>query len=584
MLNGSTLNGLALNGAESSVTLPAVTIAPVVSVLWDVRLMLGGVDVSENLTGSVRIEREEGAATLADFVISLDDGPVNPADYIGKAVEIYYRHWSGGWVEHLRFVGQVIRPQYNMQERLISCDCSDRLQDAIEALTVAQVDALAGGLWSADVFEEPEGRSRWDYAQERMSSRPASLQKSVAGNLQVTNWAATAPAWVFPAGSVIDQSMDWIPVELSERINVVELELDYRFTRLRERHQDFVWMHPDIAGTSIDSSFCLWRTQTTDLPTVDMVTSACSGAGYPAILSGAAWIELPPTGVYCSPPTPWINSVEGLRLLLGGSWTAARRWSQSVTETYKLRVESPTSIIQAGEVIRRDRITAETQSDRQQEFESATFVAPEPDATEDALGDWVVDLRETDRLDAAIAVGVSIARVQVLGAHRENRLSFQLPTADTLGVTIDQTIRAEDEVAGRSISCQAKVYSLLDEWSIDDGSAITSVVLAVSQGGGTVNDPVVSPAPPASTPPGSPTTTITLPSQFGGEYDGQPPFDDALDGVGGNYDSPWSTAAEVFPRRVAITAPEIPAEHQDEYSAEATATYRVIVPNDLLEF
>ena len=398
MLNGSPLNGAALNASAHTVT-PAVTVEPVVSVLWDVRLMLGGVDVSSKLTGSVRIEREEGSATLADFVLSLDPGPVNPADYIGKAVEIYYRRWNAGWVEHLRFVGQVIRPQYSMQDRLISCDCSDRLQDAIEALTVAEVDALAGGLWSADVFEEPEGRSRWDYAQERMSTRPASLQKNVAGILQVTNWSAISPAWVFPVGSVIDKSMDWTPVELSERVNVVEVSLNYRFTRLRERHQDFVWMHPDISGPSIPSGFCLWRVNTTDLPTVDMVTSACESAGYPAILSGAAWVELPPTGVYCSPPTPWINSVESLRLLLGGEWTAARRWTQAITEQYKLRIESPASILQAGEVIRRDSITAETNLDRASEFESATFDAPEPDATEDALGDWIVDLRESDRLD-----------------------------------------------------------------------------------------------------------------------------------------------------------------------------------------
>ena len=583
MLNGSPLNGAGLNASAYTVT-PAVTVEPVVSVLWDVRLMLGGVDVSEKLTGSVRIEREEGAATLADFVISLDSGSVNPANYIGQTVEIYYRHWSAGWVEHLRFVGQVIRPQYSMQERVISCDCSDRLQDAIEALTVAEVDSLTGGVWSADVFEEPEGRSRWDYAQERMSTRPSSLQKSVAGNLQVTSWPAISPALVYPAGSVIDQSMEWIPVELSDRVNVVEVSLSYRFTRLRERHQDFVWMHQDITGPTIPSGFCLWRVNTTDLPTVDMVTSACESAGYQAILSGAAWVELPPTGVYCSPPTPWINSVESLRLLLGGEWTAARRWTQAITEQYKLRIESPASILQAGEVIRRDSITAETNLDRASEFETATFDAPEPDATEDALGDWIVDLRESDRLDDAVAVGVSIGRVQILSAHRENRMGFQLPTADTLGVTLEHTVRVEDVVAGQDIVCQAKVFSLADEWSFDDGSAITTIMLAVSQGGGTVDDPVVTPAAPSSTPSGSATTVITLPSQFGGEYDGQPAYDEDEDGVSGQYDNPWSLAAEVFPRRIAVTAPEIPADNQDEFIADTSATYRVIVPNDLLEF
>lgn len=579
MLNGSPLNGAALNASAHTVT-PAVTVAPVVSVLWDVRLMLGGVDVSSKQTGGGRVESEEGAASLAYFVISLDPGPANPADYIGKSVEIYFRVWDGGWVEELLFTGQVIRPQYNMQERLISCDCSDRLQDAIEALTVAEVDALTGGTWSADVFELPDGRSRWDYAQERMSTRPASLQKSVAGNLQVTTWAAISPAWVFPVGSVIDQSMDWIPVELNERVNVVELDLDYRFTRLRERHQDFVWMHPDITGPTIPGSFCLWHGSSTELPDLDMVTDACNDAGYQAILAGASWVFVPETGVYCSPPVAWINNYT--ELLLGGEWTAARRWSQPVTEQYKLRIESPASILQAGEVIRRDRITAETESDRAAEFEAATFTAPEPDATLDTLGDWVVDVRENTRLQDAVAVGVSMARVQILSAHRENRLGFQLPTADTLGVTLEHTVRVEDEVAGESIACQAKVFSLMDEWSFDDGSAITTVMLAVSQGGGAIDDPIISPAIPGSTPPGTPPSLITLPTQLGGVIGG-PLFDDSINGFSGNYDNYNTPGIERHPRRFFAEHAEIPAVHQDEYPVEQLATYRVVVPDDLLE-
>lgn len=582
LLNGSPLNAVPLNGgAPGNSEPPAVAVDPVVSVLWDVRLMLGGVDVSANLTGQVRIEREEGAATLADFVLSLDAGPVNPASYIGQSVSIYYRHWSGtAWTETLRFVGQVIRPQYSMQERLISCDCSDRLQDAIEAMTVAQVDTLTGGAWSADVFEVPEGRSRWDYAQERMGTRPASLQKNTAGALEVTNWAAGAPAFVFPPGSVIDQSMDWIPVELNERVNVLELELDYRFIRLRQRHQTFTWMHPDITGPSIPGSFCLWHTDTSELPDIAMITDACNGAGYQAILAAANWIDLPPTGVYCSPPVAWINNFTGL--LLGGTWTAARRWSQPVTEQYKLRVEAPASIAQAGEVIRRDRIVAETESDRAQEFEAATFDAPDPDATQDALGDWVVDVRESGRLNAAIEVGVSMARVQVLAAHRGNRLVFELPTADVLDVHLEHTLRVEDTIFGRSISCQAKLFSLIDEWDFESGAALTSLSLAVSQGGGVVDDPVSPPPLPPTTPGGTVPGTIVLPTQLGGVV-GEPPFDDLLDGFSGNYDNYNTTGIERNPRRMKVTAPEIPATHQDEFKAEQAATYRVAIPDDLLE-
>lgn len=582
-LNGAELNAVPLNGA-AALGQPAVTVEPIISVLWGARVLLGGVDISANLTGSLRIEREEGAATLADFVLSLDGGAVNPAAYIGKTVEVYYQHWSGSaWVEHLRFAGQVIRPQYSMQERLLSCDCSDRLQDAIEALTVAQVDMLAGGQWSADLFESPDGRSRWDYAQERMSTQPASLQKSVNGVLQVTPWAATAPAFVFPVGSVLDQSMDWIPVELSERVNVVELELDYRFIRLRQRHQSFAWQHPDIAGTSIDNGFCVWRHDDTELPDIATVTAACTGAGYQTIIDGAIWHRLPPSGVYCDPPAGWTNPYPDL--LLGGQWTAARRWSQPVTEQYKLRIEAPASIAQAGEVIRRDSITAETESDREAEFEGATFTAPEADAVQDALGDWVVDLRDNPRLASAVTIGVSMARVQVLEAHRGNRLSFQLPTADTLGVRLEHTLRVEDVIAGQDVRCQAKLASLIDEWDFDTGEAITTMLLAVSQGGGAVDDPVSVPAIPASTPAGSVPVLITLPSQLGGRNT-SPAYDPERLGFSGNYtqnDLDINAGLTLFPVDFKVQMPEIPADHQDEYLVVGAKTYRVAIPDDLLE-
>lgn len=582
-LNGAELNAVPLNGA-AALGKPAVTVEPVISVLWGARVLLGGVDISANLTGSLRIEREEGAATLADFVLSLDAGAVNPASYIGKSVEVYYQHWSGSaWVEHLRFEGQVIRPQYSMQERLLSCDCSDRLQDAIEALTVAQVDTLAGGLWSADLFESPDGRSRWDYAQERMSTRAASLQKSIDGVMQVTPWLASAPAFTFPVGSVLDQSMDWMPVELSERINVVELELDYRFIRLRQRHQSFAWQHPDITGTGIDSGFCLWRHDDTNLVDIEAVTAACTGAGYQAIIDGAAWHRLPPSGVYCDPPAGWTNAYPDL--LLGGQWTAARRWSQTVTEQYKLRIEAPASIAQAGEVIRRDSINAETASDREAEFESATFTAIEPDAVQDAIGDWVVDLRDNPRLSAAVAIGGSIARAQVLAAHRGNRLSFQLPTADTLGVRLEHTLRVEDVIGGQAIRCQAKLASLIDEWDFDSGEAITTLLLAVSQGGGVVDDPLIAPAIPPSTPAGTVPTLITLPSQLGGRNT-SPLYDENRLGFSGNYtqnDLDINPALVLFPVDFKVAMPEIPADHQDDYPVVSNQTYRVAIPNDLLE-
>ncbi|MFG5863631.1 hypothetical protein [Metapseudomonas sp. CR1201] len=579
-LNGSELNAVELNGAAAGGD-ESVTIVPVVSVIWAPRLMLNGVNMSHLLTGGVRIVAQEGVRRLADFTLLLDAGAVNPSSYTGQDVEIYYRdRFLGSWRETLKFKGKIVKPGFSLQSRLLSCECSDQLQEKVEAMEVAAINALTGGMWSEDVFEPIDGRSRWDYAAERMSTQPASLQLSVEGELQKTLWASGSAAFIIPPGAVLDGSLEYLPVELSDRTNVVEIEADYRFIRLRERHQAFSWRHPDIAGESIDNSFCIWHTDTGDLPNKETIREATQNGGFESILDGAFWLTLPPNGIYCTPPVSWQNEYEDL--LLGADWTGATRWAQRVTEQYKLRVEAPSSVAQAGEVTERDRLAIETESDREAEFLDADFTTPEPDATQDALEDWVVDLREEGRRAAAITCRLNMAATAILAAHRGDRVPFQLPTSDALGFQLDQTLHVQDVVLGYPVQCRAKVFSITDEWDLDSGAAITTVVLAVSQGGGTEVDPLLPPAIPPSTPPGSPPSLIILPSQFSGHLD-SPPYDEELLGFSGNYAN-YNSSQDPFEVRFNLMSPEIPAEHRDEYAVTQAAAYRVAIPEDLVEF
>lgn len=582
-LNGSPINGAPLNGSQArGAVAPPQTIAPVVSMIWSARLLLNGVDASHLLSGRITTRREEGARTIADFDLQFLDDAVNPATYQGQAVELWFRHWvAGAWVDHLVFRGKVTGPQFSLQTRVLSCECADQLNEQVELLDLATIDAITGGLWSADVFEAVEGRSRWDYASERMSTRPASLQLSLEGALQVTPWATSAPAWLIPAGTVMFQSVEWVPVELSDRINVVEIEADYRFSRLRERHQPFFWEHPDWVGLTIIDGFCFeWRHDSTEMPDIAMITEASQSAGYQAVIN-AGWDRLPPTGsgALCTPPSGWTLPYPDL--LVRATWTSAMRWVQPVTEQYTLRVEAPASIAQAGEVVERERLAVETENDRASAFEDAEFTGPEADAVQDALGDWVVDLREDARLGEGMTCLLHVGRTRILGAHRGNRLVFQLPAADAMGIRLEHTLRVEDEVLGRSIACQAKVAAIAHEWDLDSGSALTTVELAVSQGGGEVSDPLTVPPIPASTPAGAVPTLIQLPSQFSGHVD-SPPYDEDLLGFAGNYTN-YNSTQERFERRFDIEAPEIPADHRDEYEVPQVQTYRVVVPTDLLE-
>lgn len=584
MINGLLINGAPLNAGSMGGGAEPVTVAPRDSILWDVRAMLAGEDVSEFLTGDIEVEVERGAASLADCELLLDPGPIDPTWYTGKAFAVYYKEWrDGAWVEYLLFDGWVIRPSFEPVDSVIALECSDRLQDAIEALSIAEVDALVGGNWSADLFEDPVGRSRWDYAQERLSSRAASLNRLPGGELVVTPWAATAPAFVYGDGVTLDRSLAWSPVDLDERVNVVEVDALWRYPKLRERRDNFNWEHPNLSGLTGIGGFCVWHLETTELPDIPMVEEGTTGAGYGAIFN-SEWYRLPltvtdgqNTGQFCDPEFVWINSYADL--LLGGAWTGARRWVQAVTETYALRVEAPGSIAAAGEVIRRDRAAVDSSDqERAETFAEPGWKGLEAGGSYDAVGDWVVNLRQQSRWQAAMVCAVAMARVQILEAHRRNRLSFDVPTSDAMGVTYQHTLYVEDQ----NCRCQAPVWLMRHRLSIGGQTAITTITLGVSRGGGDVTDPITVPAPP--TVPDGPgrASARDLVTQLGGRPD-SPVFDETLMGFSGNYDVPFP-GSEQYPRDFRVEAPEIDEFYIDELALSTAATYRVAVPHDLLEF
>ncbi|HCF4761557.1 TPA: hypothetical protein NIF50_006906, partial [Pseudomonas aeruginosa] len=75
------------------------------------------------------------------------------------------------------------------------------------------------------------------------------------------------------------------------------------------------------------------------------------------------------------------------------------------------------------------------------------------------------------------------------------------------------------------------------------------------------------------------------PTQLGGR-NSSPIYDDEADGFAGNWtenDLDINSSLELFPRRFSVTAKDIPETYRDEHAPELAATYRVSVPDDLLE-
>lgn len=576
MLNGSTLNGFALNGGGQ---FQQVQIGTAPAFVWSALVTLGGVDVTARLVGTITVDREEGAAGVADFALYYPPGDAVPVDITNRAVTVDLLSTAQGQTTQTRlFTGVVAEPAWNALTRTLAVTCTDNLQQRVEALSVEQIDALVGGQWTADVFEPFDGRSRWDYALERLQSRPASLDCSPSGELRVTSWYASQAAHVvFGPGTTLYESIGVELAQLASVTNRVELEISYRYSRFREHRQSYSWTHPNTEGLTGIGGFCAWLYgPSTELPTVEMIIDSVSGSGQVAV--EATLYRLPPTMPNpCGDGAAWINDFTDL--LLGAQWTGAARWVQSATETYRLTLTTEAGDDPARQVISRGGTAFEVEvRDGWEDSLRPISVGDTGDVIQGGTtGNFGPPGDRTDegRRTAALSQQLAAAQTELIAAHRQTRVTWSAPTPMALAVDLTHTLELDDQYVRARGKCTRRV----DRLDLDSGACITDLTVSVMRGGGEA-DPLTVPDRPngagssAGTAPEAP-----LPTQLGGRLD-SPAYDDDLLGFAGNYSQP---VGDTYPRRLDVLADEIPAEDRDEYTATRAQSYRVAIPNDLLE-
>lgn len=636
LINGSMINSTSINGLPAPGLPPTVIIiGPDVelptpdpsqnvvyeqagrSYVWWLSLLVNGENLSNRLTGRVQVDREEEAAAVARFSLHMPSS-LDPVNWTGKGVELDYVTEAGA---SRRFTGKVARPSWDPRSRILTCECSDQLQKKTEAMSVEQIDALAPAFWSSDVFDPVEGRSHWDYAMERLSTIPASLDCDVYGQPRITYWAAAGvPHFVFGENSFNDESLSVEIADLASLVNVVEVDYSYRYFRLWQDNQSYRWQHPEMQGLSDIQGWCLMMSApSTEMPDRDMVESAVSGTGQ-TMLSSSTFSPMPATGsgIYCDPPFGWTNAYYP-NLLMAFDVVAAQRWSQQVTEKFKLRLQAPTSVEQAGELISRSALGFAIETSEAQAWESTPFglaaVKVDPDsisfgqeadpvsgdpATEDyAAGfadngvDGYRDLGQAQRRDQAGVCLLQQGNVKILASHRNNTLSFSAVTPLCLNVDLVHTA----ELAVSGTRAKGKVRRVIDNFDMDTGLCETQISLAISRAGGTQTTapspltlPTLNTAPPSANEGGSNLERFRndLPTYLGGAVD-SPPYEEGWIGVILNY-ADTVDGLESYPREIRLASNEIAAELRDEYvvepeygSAPAAVVYQIAVPNDILE-
>jgi len=576
VINSQPINSGPLNGRQSQAVEPpppAVVIDPGPGFVWRWTATLGGVDVSEKITGPVRIEAQEDGDMVATLDLWLGDDPVNMYSYTGQALTLDFVVIGDPEVVSRRFTGQLVQPEFDVLTRILSCTGTTRLSGVFEAKEIAEIDSFIGGTWSSDVFEETAGRSRWDYTKERLSTLTAGLSADRYGQPRVTPWHSPGIAYEFGPGSTAYQSLDIALASLSETINTVELEIDYRFPRYRQRNQSYSWINPLTGGSVGVTGLVNWLDNgSSELPDIEMIQDAVQSSGW--FLTSAGWYRLPgdttlPNG------SAWLNKF--LDLLLGANFSTAIRWSQRAVERYIVRLEVSAAVTAVGQVIARDRVVLDTETDTDRLWEQsgvdALGVAPSDDLV-DAL-----PRRDQSRLDLAADTGLSRARAQLLSAQRGNIVSWQVPLAHALGVDVGQRQKLNDQGA----TVTGSVVALTEEADTTTGAALLTISIAVSQGeAAAVSDALMLPSAPGFIDDAAPTINGTLPTQLI-QNQSSPPYDEDLPGFSGSYAIGTWNAADRYPRRFAVPTPEIPAQWRDEITAEQPVTIRIAPPVDELE-
>ncbi|MDT4813954.1 hypothetical protein FQZ97_469490 [compost metagenome] len=580
MLNGAPLNSHPLNGL-AFVSLqpegPVIVLPPElpsepgeipagIAYRWSVSLLLGGEQAADRLTRRMKIDREEGAAGVAEFSLYYPVGTPVPVDLDGVEVRIDLVSETGGeTTQTRRYTGTAVEPAWDTVNRVMTITCSDQLQFRVEAMPVEAIDSLVGGWWTPDMFDAVDGRSRWDYARERLDSRPASLDVSVNGTLRVTSWFAGQPAIKFGPGSTIYQSISVELAQTRSATNRIELAVDYRYARLWQRNEGYTWAHPGTAGHEAIQGFCSWRLDSTELPDVPMIVSATESAGL-VLLANAQYHRVPlTTPDPCGTGASWQNEYPDL--LLGATWKGGRRWTQYITERYSIVLATAAGEQEGSQIIRRESTALEVEAAQAETWEDEAFTSGPSGAT---------DLPDDARRAAVLTCAMQRGATAVIADHRGTTVSWQVPTPLALDADLVHTLELDDGTRARS-----KVRRIVDEFDFDTGIAVTTISLASMRGGGE-SDPLTVPAKPVVDAPGAGDVGHgAMPTQLGGRLE-SPAYDDELDGFAGNY-SNTIPGLEQFPRRFTITASEIPAELRDERVVPLEVLYRIGIPNDLLE-
>lgn len=567
-----------------AVTLPMVLEAPdpahftAAGATWGALVVLGGVDVSASIAGPVSIDHEEMASGRCELVFSPAAGAIDPEQYENQPLQVSFLGLDGSGAEIYRarrFTGVVEVAIYDPDQGRMTIHATTDLQGRLEGMSRDVIAGVVGGLYSEHIFDDTA--DGYQYALDRLSTQPAEIHIDNYGQLVVVPWAAKAVADVeFTDANRFDDTLNFDRVQRRDLVTRFTVNLDFRYVRLRHREMNVSWINQLGLCHYLDNN---WK-----LASKDMVRSAADGTEWTR-LSDIAWVELPPTGTYCTPPRGWAGGAT--TFALGASWKAARRWAQTLTEQYQLVLVAPDLAESVGNQVLSEDYGIEatydaTDFEQIKDFEGAPGGAVLSAETQD----WTLEATasETDgraAMAAAQACVLAKGRVEILGRARGNRLTF------SPSYRPDITLATTARVNTPGLVGKGKVRRIQEAMDPTTGELSMELGLAISRHGGSglaVDDPLTAAPQPVAPAEDATPRTYTLGYRIGSTAF-SPAEDPDWDGYVANVASNgalYDANGPVYRERFTVTMPEIEAAARDATAVQQAQTYQVAVPQDEL--
>ncbi|MCK5307031.1 MAG: hypothetical protein KAJ73_00330 [Zetaproteobacteria bacterium] len=574
---------------------------------WKAKVTLDGVDISEDITGEIRVEAEENGSRIAEFVFDPAAGLLEIMEWVASQVTIDYQIRPAGsdtFSTHRIFTGIVDVPAYDPVTQLVSIHATDHLQGRFEQATKEDIEAMVGGEWSRHVFnEEVDG---WQYFQDRMSTQPYSFDLDINGTGVKAAWEAKAtPDFTYVENTIDDES---VTVEFASRRDIINkglINLDFRFQRMRERRHNISWeLYPGFLEYLYDPF--LW-------PTRSMCESAVSGGGW--VLESIVYIDPPQSGVYQvrnrdvpgSHPRVWVlNPGFKANYCQGFFAKVSNKWAQTITEEYEFEVICQQSIDQLGPIheefdygIECEQDITDWEDTEDPGFSISAAVSDGVMASGGSIaepweGEEYLDADETDiengraEMENAQVCALEIAKTSILNTHRNNYVEFS--TFLEPGLERHHTVY----VNTAHVQAKGKTHGFIHTMNPDGGIAITEVRIAISKvlASGL---PFASPVTPAPKPDTTPDQSIItewggLGTHIGGRL-ASFPYNEDMRGLTTNYEWDPDTQdhtsnplpQQVYPYEFVIETPEIEEEARQPVIGSSTITVHVEVPDELMD-